>query len=231
MATLEQTLAAVEAQRDEISSLKVFVAGLKKQVDDAMGGQLTPSQQMRLDQIFNQVTQNTEQVHAAIKANDGVTEEDEKAESRVEVSSSASPANVGDTFVLSAQITGDQPKGAPQPTGTVAFDLDGHEIGSGTLDGDGVAVFSVSLPLQAGDHEVIAHYSGDTVYRSSESEPIQQSINSAAGQGSDRNTGTQPRQGDNATPDPAQPGNSPGNPNVRPSEPNTQGSAGQGPQG
>lgn len=180
MATLEQVLAAAEAQRSSVASIGALLAGIKKQLDEALGGQLTPSQQMRVDAIFNRLTENTSEIDAAIKANDGVTDEDEKMTAAVEVASSASPANVGDTVVLSAQVTGED--GAAMPTGEISFTVDGNVIGTGALDAEGVATYSIGIPLTPGEHEVVAHYSGDGAYRSGDSEPLTQTI--SAGQGS-----------------------------------------------
>lgn len=178
MRTLEETLALVEAQSTSVESISTLLAGIKKQLDEALGGALTPSQQMRVDAIFNKAQANKDQLDAAIKANDGVTDDDEKIEMAVEVTSSANPANVGDTIVLSGSVlpTAPRPEGAPAPTGTISFMVDGNEIGSGTLDADGVAVYTVGIPIPAGDHEVFAAYSGDAAYQKGKSEPLTQTI-------------------------------------------------------
>lgn len=182
MRTLEETLAAVEAETNSIQSISTLLAGIKKQLDDALGGALTPSQQMRVDAIFNRATENKTAIDAAIKANDGVTDEDEKIESMVSASSSASPANVGDVFVLSASVAHLTDGSQPVPTGAMTFNLDGNPIGTGTLDADGVAQYSVSVPLSPGDHQVVASYAGDGAYKTGQSEPLVQTIVAPGGQ-------------------------------------------------
>lgn len=176
MRTLEETLAAVEAESGSIQSISTLLAGIKKQLDDALGGALTPSQQMRVDAIFNKATENKGAIDAAIKANDGVTDEDEKFVGVVSASSSASPANVGDTFVLSGSVAKDASEGAAAPTGTMTFSMDGAPMGTGTLDPDGVAQYSVNIPLSPGDHQVVASYGGDGAYQKADSAPLVQTI-------------------------------------------------------
>lgn len=184
MRTLEETLAAVEAETSSIQSISTLLAGIKKQLDDALGGALTPSQQMRVDAIFNRATENKTAIDAAIKANDGIPDDDGKIESHVEAASSASPANVGDTIIFSGSVVGAGalPDGAPKPTGTITFSLDGNPLGTGTLDADGVAQYSVSVPLSPGDHQVVASYAGDGAYRTGQSDPLVQTIVAPGGQ-------------------------------------------------
>ena len=179
MSTLEETLAAVQAETSSISSISTLLAGIKKQLDAALGGALTPSQQMRVDAIFNRATANKEAIDAAIKANDGVTDEDEKIKSVVSASTSASPANVGDTLIFSGSVA--HADGAAMPTGTISFALDGNAVGTGSLDADGVAQFTLSLPLPVGDHQLVASYSGDAAYQTGQSEPVVQTIAAAPG--------------------------------------------------
>jgi hypothetical protein len=190
MATLEQTLAAVEAQTTEIDGLKTFVAGLKKQLDDALGGALTPSQQMRVDAIFNKVTDNTQAIDDAIKANTPAGGGDtggSKIDSTVEVTSSANPSNVGDTLIFSASVahTADH----AVPTGTISFGIDGNAVGTGTLDADGVAVYTMSQSIPAGDHQLVATYAGDAAYNAAASTPLTLSVTAPANPGTD--TGVQ----------------------------------------
>lgn len=186
MRTLEETLAAVEAETGSIQSISTLLAGIKKQLDDALGGALTPSQQMRVDAIFNRATENKTAIDAAIKANDGVTDEDEKLPTTTSASTSASPANVGDTLIFRGSVVGGPvPEGQPaanKPTGTVSFALDGNAVGTGTIDADGAAQFTLSVPLPAGDHSLVASYSGDGAYQKSVSEPVQQTIVAPGGQ-------------------------------------------------
>lgn len=69
MATLEDTLALVEAQNTRVDSLIALTADLHQKVLDALGGGLTPSQQMRVDAVFDEVKTEADKVDAAITAN------------------------------------------------------------------------------------------------------------------------------------------------------------------
>jgi 6-phosphogluconolactonase (cycloisomerase 2 family) len=52
---------------------------------------------------------------------------------------------------------------SPAPTGTVAFDVDGQQVGTGTVN-DGQATFTTSSPLAPGYHNITFQYQGDAVY-------------------------------------------------------------------
>lgn len=69
MATLEETLALVEAQNTRVDSLIALTADLHQKVIDALGSGLTPSQQMRVDAVFDEVKAEADKVDAAITAN------------------------------------------------------------------------------------------------------------------------------------------------------------------
>lgn len=69
MHSLDDLLAAVATQKTKIDSLIQLVVSLKGQVTAVMGGTLTPSQQMRIDQVFDAVAANADEVDAAITAN------------------------------------------------------------------------------------------------------------------------------------------------------------------
>lgn len=69
MATLEDTLALVEAQNTRVDSLIALTSDLHQRVIDALGGGLTPSQQMRVDAVFDEVKSEADKVDAAITAN------------------------------------------------------------------------------------------------------------------------------------------------------------------
>jgi hypothetical protein len=178
MHSLEEVLAVVTAQRDRISSLSALLAGMKKRLDDALGGALTPSQQMRVDAIFNQAEENKEALDAAITAN---TPEDpnppaKQFATRLSISSSANPANVGDNVVLSGGVEKHPDTPADLVlTGVVAFFDGDTQIGSGTVDKDGVAVFSTTS-LAAGEHAVHASYGGDANSAPSDSATLTQTI-------------------------------------------------------
>lgn len=69
MAKLEDLLDAVASQQTQIDSLIALTEGLHKQVIAAMGSTITPSQQMRIDQVFAQVGDNADDIAAALKEN------------------------------------------------------------------------------------------------------------------------------------------------------------------
>jgi hypothetical protein len=69
MAKLEDLLDAVASQQTQIDSLITLTEGLHKQTIAAMGSTITPSQQMRIDQVFAQVGDNAADIAAAIKEN------------------------------------------------------------------------------------------------------------------------------------------------------------------
>lgn len=69
MSKLEDLLSAVEAQQTKIDSLITLTDGLHKQVLDAMGDTITPSQKMRINKVFDDVTANSADIDAALLAN------------------------------------------------------------------------------------------------------------------------------------------------------------------
>ena len=181
MASLDDTLAAVQAETTSENAIVALLVGIKKQLDAALGGQLTPSQQMRVDAIFNQLTANKQTLDAAVKAN---TEAPAGGSilTQVHVTSSLNPANPGDAITLSAAVVGDPsaPAGTPAPTGTVTF-MDGSTaLGTATVDATGTATLASSSfaggNLAVGDHAIEAQYSGDANYAADTSDAIDQTI-------------------------------------------------------
>ena len=78
------------------------------------------------------------------------------------VSSSPNPSVSGQTVTFSATVTNPF-GGGSTPTGTVTF-LDGAtSLGTASLNGSGLATFTVSS-LTVGSHTITANYSGDTNY-------------------------------------------------------------------
>ncbi len=73
MATLDQTLAAVQAEGTKIDSIIAYNNGLKQQIADliAQQGQLTPEMQMKLDEIFDTANASAAKIDAAITAGTG----------------------------------------------------------------------------------------------------------------------------------------------------------------
>lgn len=89
--------------------------------------------------------------------------------------SSLNPSPGGQAVTFTATVTGS----GGTPTGTVTF-LDGiTRIGTGTLNGSGVATVTTST-LIVGAHSITAAYGGDTNFTSSTSAAVVQSIDGAA---------------------------------------------------
>ncbi len=80
-----------------------------------------------------------------------------------------STATVSSTDVLVAVVQNNGVVG-PTPTGTVTFSKGTTSIGSATLDADGVATLTPSLPT--GNYTIVATYGGDTVHSPSTSGSI-----------------------------------------------------------
>ena len=77
----------------------------------------------------------------------------------VTVSGSPSPSTYGQAVTFKATVTG-----APLPTGTVQFEVDGVNFGGFVALVNGVATSSALSTLSAGAHTVTAVYSGDTLH-------------------------------------------------------------------
>jgi hypothetical protein len=89
--------------------------------------------------------------------------------------SAPASANLNQSVTFTATVT---PAGNGAPTGTVTF-LDGAtQLGSGTLNGAGVAMFSTST-LTAGSHSITADYGGDGTFNSSSSSAVTVVVTSA----------------------------------------------------
>jgi hypothetical protein len=93
------------------------------------------------------------------------------------LTSSVNPSLSGQSVTFTATITG--PAGnTTVPTGSVNF-LDGTTtLGSGTLNGSGVATYSTST-LSAGSHSITAGYGGDANFSGSTSAVLTQVVNTA----------------------------------------------------
>ncbi|HET7437417.1 MAG TPA: Ig-like domain-containing protein [Thermoanaerobaculia bacterium] len=91
------------------------------------------------------------------------------------LTSSANPSTAGQSVTFTATVT---PANGGAPTGTVSF-YDGVTLlGSGTLNGAGVATFFTST-LAVGPHSITATYNGDTNFTGSTSALLSQAVNSA----------------------------------------------------
>ncbi len=85
-----------------------------------------------------------------------------------------SPANSGQTVTLTARVG--RATGSPGvPTGVVTFTEGATVLGTGTLDGTGLATFSTAA-LAPGNHTIAASYGGDARFAPSSSPPIVETI-------------------------------------------------------
>lgn len=69
MHTLEELLAVMTAQRTKIDGINTMLIGLHAQVKGAMGDTITPSQQMRIDRVFQQAVDNSAELDKALTDN------------------------------------------------------------------------------------------------------------------------------------------------------------------
>ena len=97
------------------------------------------------------------------------------APSSTALSSSPNPSTAGQSVTFTATVTGT----GGTPTGTVTFMDGGTNLGTGTLNGSGVATFSTT-PLSAGSHTITAAYGGDSTFTGSTSSSVSQTVNAAA---------------------------------------------------
>lgn len=93
----------------------------------------------------------------------------------VTLQSNASPATVLSPVTFAAKVTGN----GGIPTGKVTFSIDGAPAADGTLDGTGLATFTVS-DLKVGTHNVTAAYLGDVNDAGSTSSTFTQTIQAIA---------------------------------------------------
>ena len=92
---------------------------------------------------------------------------------RADVMSSSNPALIGQPVTLTIEI--DPPSGVTAtPTGTVTFTDGGQSIGTATLQ-NGIAEFTTQFG-SAGDHIIVAQYSGDADFRPASSQPFTQHV-------------------------------------------------------
>ncbi len=88
------------------------------------------------------------------------------------------PSVFGQSVTFTATVTA-TPPGSGTPTGTVTF-LDGAtSIGTGTLDGSGVATLATGA-LSVATHSITAQYAGDANFGPSTSTAVSQVVNQAA---------------------------------------------------
>lgn len=99
------------------------------------------------------------------------------AATTTKLGTSAATVNMGQNVTFTATVAG--PTGSTSvPTGTVTF-LDGTSmLGTGPLNGSGVATYSSSA-LSVGTHSITAQYSGDTNFAPSTSSTITETVQAA----------------------------------------------------
>jgi hypothetical protein len=90
------------------------------------------------------------------------------------LTTSANPSGYGQAVTMRATVTATLPGGGT-PSGGVSFYVDGSMIGTGMLDGSGVATFSVST-LSLGYHNLSATYMGGPNYNTSTSGSLTQQV-------------------------------------------------------
>lgn len=104
-----------------------------------------------------------------------VSEVVNRASTSTTVSSSTNPSLVGLSVTFRASVVTLAP-GTGTPSGTVTFRDGGNTIGTGNLDGSGVATFTTSA-LGAGAHSITAQYGGSPERASSVSATLPQVVN------------------------------------------------------
>lgn len=93
------------------------------------------------------------------------------------VASSVNPSTVQQTVTFTATVSFSTT--ALIPTGTVTFFDGANQIGSSSINSQGVATFSTSA-LNVGNHAITATYSGDANFATSNSQALTQVVNRAA---------------------------------------------------
>lgn len=109
MHSLDELLDAVASQQTKIDSITKLLDGLHQQVYDALGKtNLTPSMQMRLDQVFDQIKAQGDELDAAISANtvDATKGAISDGRSFSEIKAEASDSAAGGKMSANSQSTG-----------------------------------------------------------------------------------------------------------------------------
>lgn len=100
-----------------------------------------------------------------------------QASSSTTLTASPNPSLAGESVTLTATVAAVSP-GSGTPTGSVEFELNGTQLGSGTLS-SGVASFSTTS-LATGSNPITAVYQGDTNFKTSTSSAVTQVVNEGA---------------------------------------------------
>jgi len=69
MASVDDILVLVSAERGQIDSLVALTGSIKARLDEALAGALSPAVQAKVDEIFKDVTDNSTAIVKAINAN------------------------------------------------------------------------------------------------------------------------------------------------------------------
>jgi uncharacterized repeat protein (TIGR03803 family) len=98
------------------------------------------------------------------------------AASSTALTAAPNPASLGQTVTLTATVSGT----VGTPTGSVTFSSDGSVLGTAKLNGAGVASVSFSTAgYSVGTYPVVAGYSGDSAYNTSQSAVVSVVLNQA----------------------------------------------------
>ena len=98
-----------------------------------------------------------------------------KASTMTTVISSGSPSTLHQNVTFTATVVDSTPMSTGTPTGTVNFYDGVNLIGSGGVNGSGVATYSTST-LAVGSHSITAQYAGDSNFTGSTSSAITQQV-------------------------------------------------------
>ena len=93
------------------------------------------------------------------------------------IASNTNPSLFGASVTFTATVTAVAPASGT-PTGTVTFFDGATNIGTGALNGSGVATLATTT-LSAGNHSITATYGGDANFSGSTSPPLTQTVNQA----------------------------------------------------
>jgi len=101
-----------------------------------------------------------------------------QASTSTTLTSSANPSVFGQSVTFTATVTDSSSGSTGTPTGTVTFKDGTTTLGTGTLNGSGVATFSTSS-LSVASHSITAVYGGDTNFTGSASSILSQVVSQA----------------------------------------------------
>jgi autotransporter-associated beta strand protein len=100
--------------------------------------------------------------------------------SQTVVTSSVNPSVFGQAVTFTATVSAAVPPAPATPTRMVTFQDGTTTLGTGTLNANGVAMFSPTTPLSVGTHSITAVYSGDSNFAISMSTALPQIVTMAS---------------------------------------------------